>query len=161
MVFDSGQMIDQVLALSTGPNGHVFAIDVLNFFSPFCSACLEIIGVKFCHRRTDRKTNSLTPYTGYYYFFFQLNLLSPFLLRSQVDHPKFNPKFVFFGEHLWSPEQWSGTSSSNHKPYENVVKNVKLLYASGLVLDCLFILSKVNFIARESFGQFFDKFDGR
>ena len=33
----------------------VFAIDVLIFFSQFCSASPEIIGVKVCHRRTDRQ----------------------------------------------------------------------------------------------------------
>ena len=53
----------------------IFALEVLNFFSPFCSASPEIIGLKVDHRQT----NSLTPYTRVCIFFFQLNLLPPLL----------------------------------------------------------------------------------
>ena len=35
--------------------------------------------------QTDRETNSLTQYTGYVDFFFQINLLPPYLLRSLGD----------------------------------------------------------------------------
>ena len=58
----------------------------ITIFSPFCLASPEMIGVKVCHRRTDRKTNSLTPYTGYVDFFFQLNLLPLYLLSMQGNH---------------------------------------------------------------------------
>ena len=36
-------------------------------------------------RQTDRQKNSLTPYMGLCGFYFQLNLLPPYLLRSQGD----------------------------------------------------------------------------
>ena len=38
--------------------------------------------------QTDRQTNSLTPFTGYVDFFFQLNLLPPYSLCSQGDNLK-------------------------------------------------------------------------
>ena len=76
-------------ALSPDPPNHfsdkkkfetwVFAIDVLNFFSPSCSASPEIIGVKVCHRRTDRQTNSLTPYTGVCGFFLSIKFATSLL----------------------------------------------------------------------------------
>ena len=54
-------------------------------FSPFCSASTEIIGVKVCNRWMDRQTDKFfdTINWGYVDFFFQLNLLHPYLLRSQ------------------------------------------------------------------------------
>ena len=49
--------------------------------SPFYFTSPETIQVEILNRQTDRQTNSLTPYTGV--FFFQLNLPPPYSLRSQ------------------------------------------------------------------------------
>ena len=54
-------------------------------------------------------------------FFFQLNLLPPYLLRLQGDkieqklhfwknNPTLNIELGFFWEHLWSPKQWFETT---------------------------------------------------
>ena len=47
----------------------VIITHILHIFCPFCSASPEIIGLKVCHRWTDRQTNSLTSHRGYTYFF--------------------------------------------------------------------------------------------
>ena len=81
-----------VLALGPSPTGHFpdkqkilrtsFCQRCPKYvFSQFCSASPEIIGVQVCHRRTDRQTNSLTPYaTGVCGFFlpvkFEASLLA-------------------------------------------------------------------------------------
>ena len=53
------------------------------FFSPFCFASLEIIGVmgsKFVtDRQTDGQTNSLTPFTGVCRFFLSVNFATSLL----------------------------------------------------------------------------------
>ena len=56
----------------------LFAKDVLKNFSPFCFASPNIIGVKFGNRQTDKLFDTI-----YVDFFFQLNLLHPYLLHSQ------------------------------------------------------------------------------
>ena len=53
----------------------VFAIDVLIFFSPFCLASPDKIGVKVDHRQS----NSLTPYTGVCRFFLSVKLATSLL----------------------------------------------------------------------------------
>ena len=58
-------------------------------FSPFCSASPDIFGVKVCHRQTDRQI-LWHHIRGYVYFFSQLNLLPPYLLRLQGDKFKFS-----------------------------------------------------------------------
>ena len=41
----------------------------------------EIIGVKVCHKRTDRQTNSLTPYTGVCGFFLSVKIATSLLTQ--------------------------------------------------------------------------------
>ena len=69
-------------------------IDESRINNPFCSASPEIIGVKVYHRWTDRQTNYLTPYTGD--FFFQFNLLPSYSLRLQGENSGFGFEFQFF-----------------------------------------------------------------
>ena len=55
-------------------------------FSPFCSASPEIIGVKDDHKQTDRETEGQIIWRHiqvYVDFFFQINFLPPYSLRSQ------------------------------------------------------------------------------
>ena len=53
--------------------------DDLIFVSPFCSTSPEIIGVKVCHRWTDRQTNFLTPYMGVCGFFLSVKFATSLL----------------------------------------------------------------------------------
>ena len=59
----------------TGYQKQLWQPNVQTFFSPFCSASPEIIGVKVDHRQT----NSLTPYTGVCGFFISVKFATSLL----------------------------------------------------------------------------------
>ena len=98
-----------------------------NNFSPFCFASPEIIGSKFI---TDRQI-LWHHIQGYADFFFQLNLLPPYSLRSQGD----NKLFVCYACH-----EYGYNSLLCTMPYVIVSHNHKSPspYLRDVINECFF-----------------------
>ena len=98
--FGSGKMKDQISFCKTPKKS----------FGPFCSASLEIIGVKVWNKQTDRQIlgHHIRVHVD---IFFQLNLLPPYSVCFQGDNwlgfrvlLKFFPYFCFYLDYLHNPE---------------------------------------------------------